>query len=86
MNQEHIVLSRDIDRDGSYHLATKTVFESAEAAALYAETIARSRQAVTIPLRNLMHEIADLRYGEERGTEAYWANPAAFHQGNGDGR
>lgn len=56
------------NKPGPYQLATRTVFESPEAAGLYARTIAQSREAIVIPL-----DVWDLRVGEERGTLGYWA-------------
>ncbi len=53
---------------GAYELATRTVFVDAESAAVYAATIAASREPMAIPGR-----FDGLRFGEPRGTAAYWS-------------
>jgi len=74
----HIVICRG-DRDqeegheglyeisSHYELATRTVFDSREAAEAYASTIASCRAPIVVRL-----PIDELRVGEERGTLDYW--------------
>ena len=72
---DHVVLCRGDEKwngePGDYELATRTVFESRDAAEVYAKTIAESRGAIVAPM-----PFAELRTGEERGTLAYWTGGA----------
>lgn len=52
---------------GRYELATRTVFETEPAANSYAATLSPSREPIVVPA-----EWAQLRFGEPRGTDAYW--------------
>ena len=56
-----------VDEQAPYELATRTVFESEEAAAAYMRTISPSREPLAVPLT-----VSELRVGEPRGTLAYW--------------
>jgi hypothetical protein len=74
MSELHVVICRG-DRDPApgapkapYELATRTVFESREAAEAYAAGILPAgREAFVLPL-----PLAELRVGEDRGRLDYW--------------
>lgn len=59
-----IVLAQVSER---WELATRTVFESREAAERYAAAMAHS-----VPFLVVGGRFDGLRFGEERGTAAYW--------------